>query len=360
MARPVVKSAGSLIPAGRLAARTFAFALHVMILSLSAVNESLPAVTVLIAARPGQAEILAVNRAKQLDYPRDRLEIIVARGKQPSVQRNFGMRAARGEIIYFLDDDSLPDPRNLHRAAEQFKDPGVQMIGGPSPCPDDAPFLEQVFGLVHGSLLAFGPSVGRYKKRGHLRSTSEKELILCNLAARKDTMLQLGGFDERLYPNEENALMDELQKRGRLMYDPEFAAHRRPRRNLKSYFKMVLNYGRGRAEQFRLHPTAHSLVNFAPPAFCIYLLVLLLLLPFSALRLQGWIFMPLAFYALALLAQAALLVPEGGALRSLFAVPVIVLSHLGYGLGVVWGFFTSLKPPADRPKTQVVLENIPL
>jgi succinoglycan biosynthesis protein ExoA len=324
------------------------------------VNESLPAVTVLIAARPGQAEILAVNRARQLDYPREKLEIIVARGKQPSVQRNEGMRAARGEIIYFLDDDSLPDPRNLHRAAEQFKDPAVQMVGGPSPCPDDAPFLEQVFGLVHGSFLAFGPSVGRYKKCGQLRSTSEKELILCNLAARKDTMLQLGGFDERLYPNEENALMDELQKRGRLMYDPEFAAHRRPRRSLKSYFKMVLNYGRGRAEQFRLHPTAHSLVNFAPPVFCVYLLCLLLALPFPALQLEGWIFMPLAFYALALLVQAAMLVPEGGALRSLCAVPVIILSHLGYGFGVVWGFFTSLKAPADRPKTQVVLENVPL
>jgi len=36
-------------------------------------------------------------------------------------------------------------------------------------------------------------------------------LILCNLLARKDAMIELGGFNEALYPNEENALMDELQ-----------------------------------------------------------------------------------------------------------------------------------------------------
>ena len=60
---------------------------------------------------------------------------------------------------------------------------------------------------------------------GRVRATSEKELILCNLVARREAMLELGGFNEALYPNEENALMDELQKRGgKLIYDP--AAHR--------------------------------------------------------------------------------------------------------------------------------------
>ena len=139
---------------------------------------------------------------------------------------------------------------------ELFDDPKVKMLGGPNLCPSDAPFLEQVFALVHASWLAFGPSRARYTAVGILRESGEKELILCNLITRRDAMLELGGFNEALYPNEENALMDELQKRGgKLLYDPELIVHRRPRNNLKSFCKMLLNYGRGRAEQVRLHPT---------------------------------------------------------------------------------------------------------
>src|SRR5207249_11576062 len=132
------------------------------------------------------------------------------------------------------------------------------------------------------SWLAFGPSRARYDSVGQARASSEKELILCNLLARRDALQELSGFDESLYPNEENALMDELQKRGgKLLYDPELIVHRRPRATLKAFAKMLLTYGRGRAEQFRSHPTFGSALNFVPPVFCLYLLLLLVVIPFA-------------------------------------------------------------------------------
>ena len=320
-------------------------------------NESVPSVTVVIAARPGQAEVKAVAASRALDYPADRLEIIVARGKQPSVQRNAAMRAAHGDLLYFLDDDSAPEPGNLRRAAAHFADPKVQMVGGPNLCPREAPPLEQVFALVLASWLAFGPSRARYMPVGRVRETSEKELILCNLLARRKPMLELGGFNEALYPNEENALMDELQKRGgKLIYDPELLVRRRPRSSLGSFARMLMTYGRGRAEQFRLNPTFGSALNFVPPVFCLYLLMLLVVLAVTHWAKFGLV--PMGFYAVAVLLQGLVLAASGQVWQSLAAIPLIAMTHVLYGLGFWRGLFTPLKPPGQRPPVEVVLETI--
>jgi succinoglycan biosynthesis protein ExoA len=309
---------------------------------------------VLIAARPEQTEIKAVTASRRLDYPADKLEILVARGLQPSVQRNAALKAARGELVYFLDDDSMPEPGNLRRALGHFREPAVKMAGGPNVCPPDAPALEQVFALVLGSRVAFGPSRARYTPVGALRESSEKELILCNLLARGQAMLDLGGFNEALYPNEENALMDEMQKRGgKLIYDPELIVHRRPRPSLKAFAKMLMTYGRGRAEQFRSYPTLGSALNFVPPLFVLYLL----LLPFVA-SLGSVVFLPLAVYGLAVVGQAVALALKGRIALSLGAIPLIVLTHILYGVGFWRGLFTRLKAPEQRPATPVVVETV--
>jgi Glycosyltransferases, probably involved in cell wall biogenesis len=287
----------------------------------------------------------------------------VARGRQPSVQRNTAVRAAKGELIYFLDDDSVPPPGNLRLAVKLFSDSKVKMAGGPNLCPPEAPGLEQVFAVVLSSWLAFGPSRARYSKVGSPRPSGEKELILCNLLVRRDIMLELGGFNEALYPNEENALMDEIQKRGgQLIYHPELFVHRRPRHSLGAFFRMLRTYGRGRAEQFRLHPTFGSAPNFVPPMFCLYLaaLVVVALLPLNSSVAQWKLIVaaPLGLYLIAIAAQTFASVPAHGFLRSLLAAPLLIASHLFYGAGFWRGIFTSLKTGAERPRVDVVLETV--
>lgn len=313
-------------------------------------NAPLPTVTVVIAARPGQAEINAVTAAQQLDYPKDKLEIIVARGKQPAIQRNRAIQAAKGELIFFLDDDSMPPKGALRQGAAHFTQATVQMVGGPNVCPPESPELEHAFALTMGSWLAFGPSRARYTPVGVVRDTSEKELILCNLLARRSGLLEAGGFDESLYPNEENALMDNLQARGgRLLYDPAFFVYRRPRQNLKAFAKMLMTYGRGRAEQFRRHPTPGSAMNFVPPLFVIYVLSLL-----AGPLLPSWYFVPLAVYLIAVIVQASLI--RNCVFMMSRLVPLIILSHLGYGTGFWKGLFTTFKSPAEQAAVNVSLE----
>jgi succinoglycan biosynthesis protein ExoA len=320
----------------------------------------LPRVTIIVPTKPGQLDIKSVEAARRLDYPREQIEILVARGRQPAIQRNHALRDASSEIVYFLDDDAQPDPGALRRAVSHFQDASVQMVGGPNLCPENAPFLERVFAVVLASWIAFGPSRARYDRVGQPRATSEKELILCNLLARRSAVLDLGGFDESLYPNEENALMDALQVRGaKLIYDPDVFAWRRPRPSLSSFCKMLMTYGRGRAEQFRLHPTAGSALNFVPPLFLVFFVIFhtaaVLARP-SPVMLAGTALM--GCYWLALLAQTAASLPRAG-IRAVAALPLLLVTHTLYGLGFWRGLFsrvTKTKPAT----TDVLLERMPV
>jgi len=324
-------------------------------------QNELPRVTIIVPTKPGQAEIKSIEAARRLDYPREKIEAIVARGRQPSIQRNRALQEATGDIVYFLDDDSRPAPDALRRAVEHFRDPSVQMVGGPNLCPTDAPFLEKVFAVVLSSGLAFGPSRARYDRVGKVRATSEKELILCNLLARRSTMLELGGFNEALYPNEENALMDELQKRGgKLIYDPDVIVHRRPRPTIAAFCKMLMTYGRGRAEQFRLHPTFGSAPNFVPPLFVVYFLAVHVAV--LAVPANPWLLFAFALvfaYWLSLLLQTLLSVPRHGVVRSVCALPLLFATHFLYGIGFWKGLFSRVN--RTKPATtEVTLERVAL
>jgi glycosyltransferase involved in cell wall biosynthesis len=321
-----------------------------------------PMVTVIIPVHPAKTEARSAAAARLLDYPREKLEIIVVRSTDlatfPSMKRNAAIRAARGELIYFLDDDSVSEPGNLKRAVAHFADPKVQMVGGPNVCPSDAPTVEQTFANVMGSWLAFGPSCARYRSFGKLRESNEKELISCNLVSRRDVLLEAGGFNESLYPNEENALMDAVLKRGKLLYDPEMIVRRRPRSNFKSFARMLFSYGGGRAQQFRLHPTAGSFINFVPPAFCLYLLAVLILVP--ARVLPVWTLLPLAFYLAAVLVQTFAVMARTSFMSGLRALPLLALTNIIYGAGVLRGMFSKIAHVKPGGATDIRLETVPV
>lgn len=316
---------------------------------------ALPSVTVIIPVPPGHPEPLALAVVRRLDYPPERLEVLVVRGRHPGVQRNIATDVATGELVYHLDDDALPDPGNLRRAAAHFADPDVAAVGGPNPHPADAPLIEQAIAVAECSELAYGPSVARSEALGRVRDSGEKELICCNLMMRREAVVAAGGFDQALYPNEENALMDELRERGlRLVYDPAFVAFRRPRPTVRAYARAVASYGRGRAWQLRLHPGAGSLLNLAPPLLCVYLAASPLLVLWSSVAL-----VPLGVYVAIVVAQTTVNAARHGLRLAGMAAPLLVLTNVRYGVGFLRGLFMRLEPAGEEVAAGVEVERIP-
>jgi fucose 4-O-acetylase-like acetyltransferase len=155
--------------------------------------------------------------------------------------------------------------------------------------------------------------------------------------------------------------MDELQKRGgKLIYDPDLVVYRRPRPTLKTFCKMLMTYGRGRAEQFRLHPSLGSALNFVPPLFLVFLITFivaaLLRAPSPWLSLGSWL---LCAYLVALVVQTLASATQHGFLRSALALPLLFGTHFFYGLGFWRGLFTRVNH-SNRAATEVTLDRVTL
>ena len=164
-------------------------------------GSSLPIVSIIIPVKPG-GYVKAIEAVKQLDYPVDKLEVLIAEGNQPSRQRNEAAKKASGEILYFLDDDSLPASLNLKLLVAHYEDEAVAGVGGPSITPETDSFMQRCFGALLCSPFGGGGIRNRYRRTGRIRETSERELILCNLSFRADIFKKMDGLNEELYPNE--------------------------------------------------------------------------------------------------------------------------------------------------------------
>ena len=140
-----------------------------------------PAVSIIIPVKPGGL-VRALDGLRNIEYPEGLFEVLVAEGTCPSRQRNLAAREALGQILYFLDDDSLVSPDFLQKAVHHYEKDNVAVVGGPSLTPEGDSSLRQAFGLALASPFGAGSVCNRYRRHGVCRETGDHELILCNLS----------------------------------------------------------------------------------------------------------------------------------------------------------------------------------
>lgn len=312
---------------------------------------TLKKISIIIPVKPG-GRVRAIEALRRADYPDDAFEVLVAEGTRPSRQRNLAAGEAAGDILFFLDDDSMTCPGFLRRTAGHFGDGTVAAVGGPSLTPESDSRLSQSFGLALSSLFGGGGVRNRYRRSGSLRETGDHELILCNLAMDAAAFREAGGFDERLYPNEENELLVRMQRKGlKLLHDPELAVHRSQRPTFRAFIRQLFGYGRGRAGQILLGGGCGA-ATFIPPLFLVYLASL----PFIHLPVY---YLPLLCYLVTGLCAALGAMfrtgKGGAALMLLFVIPTL---HLCYGAGIIRGLAGFRTVKGARGSGEVVIRRI--
>ena len=293
-----------------------------------------PTICVIIPVAPGGDISKVVESVRMMDYPMEKLEIIVVEGKNPSHQRNEAAKSSESKILYFLDNDAMADKRLFRYVMAVFEEEeDVSVVGGPSMTPATDTIMQKCFGYVLASI--FGAYIAREKflPLGLIRNATEKELILCNMAMMKELFEESGGFNTSLFPNEENEFLNRLNsRRFRIMYHPLAVVYKSQRANFFLFSKQLFNYGRGRAEHFFVRP------DFAEPAFGIPSAFVLYLVSLLFYHKNPYYLAPLGVYLLIVLFASVSIVLAARNPRTLFftllAFPVL---HISYGIGFLFG-----------------------
>lgn len=298
-------------------------------------------ISVIIPVKPGgvsaacrHLEIILANAPE--------CEVFLVEGRAPSRQRNLAAQEAIGDILYFMDDDALMNDENLVLCNVAMKNCAVAVVGGPSLTPDTDSWLQRLFGNALTSLIGSGPVRNRYRLIGAPRSTTDKELILCNLAVRRDVFREHGGFNEGLYPNEENEFLERLTADGYiLLHVPSMYVMRSQRKTVWEFVRQMFNYGRGRAEQSRIS-SSYPLLSFIPMFFVMYLCVAATLLKYP-LALT-----PLVIYIGAVLISMLWELWHSGQRWSLvLLVGIYPLMHIVNGVGLLYGLIGRKPAPVS-------------
>lgn len=314
-------------------------------------------ITVIIPCRENEApkSLPLLHRLKRF-----RIEIILVKGNHPSVQRNAALKKAKGAYVYFLDSDSIPGKENFRILLDFFANhPDAGGLGGPSLPPRNSGTWQKIMGILLGHPLGTIFIYRRYSPYGRTERVGDESLILANMAIRKKMFKSLGGFHEKLYPNEENEFIDRCQKAGWSFYrDPDFLVNRPNRRNLREFIRQMWIYGRGRGEQLRVSFSSKSLVWVGLAISLTFFNILTPMIGawiyWTAQGLENSLGNPAALavllwlgYLVMIALPALVHVIKGPAY--LFLMPLFYLTHTLYGAGIAYSFFVPSRSARKKP-----------
>jgi glycosyltransferase involved in cell wall biosynthesis len=166
-----------------------------------------------------------------------RITYISQANSGPSVARKAGLRAARGEIVAFTDDDCVPPEDWLTRIAARLSDPAVAGVGGGTVTGHPGSICAVTNDLINNY----------FKSVLNGRAGVAPYLTSNNVAYRKSALERAGGHDPRFQMGAEDRDLDyriTLQG-GSIVYDPSIIVYHYNDADLAGFARHQFRQGKG-------------------------------------------------------------------------------------------------------------------
>jgi len=329
-----------------------------------------PFVTVIMPVRNEEAFIArSLGAVLSQRYPAARLDVLVTDGQSddrtraviaslPGAERvrvienprrrqafglNLALRQARGDIIVRVDGHTIIAPDYVRQCVQALAQSGAVNVGGRMEPQGETP--------MGRAIAAAGASRFGVPTAFHVSETPQYTDTVYMGAWRRDALLAVGGFNERLRVNEDYELNYRLRRAGgRIYLSPAIRSTYFGRQTLGALARQYFAYGADRTNTLKLHPASLKPRQLVAPAFVCALLFGGALASLNEAARVAWTAI-IALYALLNLSASARVARREGRSGWLLLprLPLVFATmHVAWGLGFWRGLLFGGSPaPRD-------------
>jgi cellulose synthase/poly-beta-1,6-N-acetylglucosamine synthase-like glycosyltransferase len=223
----------------------------------------------------------STDKTKQVAESRG-VRVVTQSNQGPSAARNLGAQQARGDVVLFIDADSIPDSRCVETMAAAFADPELAGASGEKK-------------TRQTNLWARLIQIEYDFKYARLATHPTIDFVDSSTAGyRREIFLSNGGFDTKLKEAEDVEFSFRLAERGyRMILLPEAITYHTHPESLMHYLTRKFQYARGRAIVYTIYPAKAASDTRTPQAQKLQMIIAPALLALALLavfwNVLGWV-----------------------------------------------------------------------